>query len=200
MDVELGKLIEKLKAEGVEEGRRLGREKVEAAEKEAAALLEQARTEAAAILAKADQGATDFKTKGETAVRQAARDVQLLLKSRILELFERAFRAETAEALKPELIRDLILKAADRFSGSEGIDVVLSDRDRAAVEALVRAGLGRELQSGVVLKTDPAVRHGFRVALRGRDIYYDFTDETLAEALFALLKPQLRTLLGGTAE
>jgi V/A-type H+-transporting ATPase subunit E len=200
MDVELGKLIEKLKAEGVEEGRRLGRERIEAAEKEAAALLEQARTEAAAILAKADQGATDFKTKGETAVRQAARDVQLLLKSRILELFERAFRAETAEALKPELIRDLILKAADRFSGSEGIDVVLSDRDRAAVEALVRAGLGRELQSGVVLKTDPAVRHGFRVALRGRDIYYDFTDETLAEALFALLKPQLRTLLGGTAE
>jgi len=48
MDVELGKLIEKLKAEGVEEGRRQGRERLEAAEKEAAALLESARAEAEA--------------------------------------------------------------------------------------------------------------------------------------------------------
>lgn len=200
MDVELGKLIEKLKAEGVEEGRRLGREKVETAEKEAASLLERARAEAADIREKAERAAIDFKAKGETAVRQAARDVQLLLKSRILELFERAFRAETAEALKPDLIRDLVLKVAERFSGSEGVDIILSDRDTAEAEALIKAGLSRELQNGVVLKTDPSVRHGFRVALKGQDVYYDFTDESLSEALFSLLKPQLRALLGGTAE
>jgi V/A-type H+/Na+-transporting ATPase subunit E len=198
MDVELGKLIEKLKAEGVEEGRRVGRERIEAAEKEAAARLEQARAEAADIRQKAEMQAADFKAKSETAVRQAARDVQLLLKSRILELFERAFRAETAAALEPGLIRDLILKVAEGWSASEGIEVILSDQDRTAAEALIRAGLGRELQAGVVLKTDPAVRHGFRIARRGRDIYFDFTDESLSEALFSLLKPHLRALLAGS--
>ena len=200
MDVELGKLIEKLKAEGVEEGRRLGRERLEAAEKEAAALLESARAEAAAIRARAGKDAADELAKSGAAVRQAARDVQLLLKNRVMELFERAFRVETGAALRPDLVRDLVLKAAERWAAGEGLEIVLSDADRVAAEAMIRAGLGHELQAGVVLKTDPSLRRGFRIGLRGEDIYYDFSDESLSEALFALLKPGLRARLESPAE
>lgn len=197
MDVELGKLIEKLKAEGVEEGRRIGREKVEAAEAQARALLEEARRQAAETLRQAEAQAGDLRAKSEAAVRQASRDVLLLLKDRVLELFERALRAETASVLRPELLRDLIVKVVEGWSGG-GVEVVLSEADRTAAEGLLRAGLAGILKDDLVLKTDPAVRHGFRIGLRGRDIYYDFSDESLAEALAALLKPQLRALLDGT--
>ncbi|MDD8026073.1 MAG: hypothetical protein PHI34_06140 [Acidobacteriota bacterium] len=198
MDIELGKLIEKLKTDGVEEGRRIGREKVEAAESEARAIIDHARSQAAEILLQSESQAADFKIKGEAAVQQAARDVLLLLKGRILELFERAFRVETASALRPELIRDLIVKVVDHWAGGEGAEVVLSEPDLAAAEGMLRVGLAGLLEGGVVLKTDPSVRHGFRIGLRDRDVYYDFSDESLAEALFALLKPQVRSLLEGT--
>lgn len=198
MDVELGKLIEKLKAEGVEEGRRIGREKVEAAEAQARALLEAARKEAAETLRLAEIQAGDFRTKSEAALRQAARDVLLLLKNRVLELFEKAFRTETAAALRPELVRDLIGKVVEGWAGGRGTEISLSEADLAAAEGMLRTGLAGLLQDGLVLKTDPAVRHGFRIGLRGRDVVYDFSDESLAEALFVLLKPQLRALLDGT--
>ncbi len=198
MDVELGKLIEKLKAEGVEEGRRIGREKVEAAEAQARTLLEEARKEAAETLRQAEAQAADFRAKSEAAVRQAARDVLLLLRSRVLDLFQRAFRAETAAALRPETVRDLIGKVVEGWAGGRGAEIGLSEADRAAAEGMLRAGLAGLLEGGLVLKTDPAVRHGFRIGLRGQDVVYDFSDETLAEALFVLLKPQLRALLDGT--
>jgi V/A-type H+/Na+-transporting ATPase subunit E len=195
MDIEFGKLIEKLKADGVEAGRRIGREKVEAAESEARAIIDQARSKAAEILLQSESQAGDFRVKAEVAVQQAARDVLLLLKGRILALFERAFRAETADALQPELIRDLIVKVVDRWDGEGGIEVVLSESDRRAVEKMLRKGLASLAEEGIVLKTDPSVRHGFRIGRRGQDIYYDFSDESLSEALFALLKPQVRSLL-----
>jgi V/A-type H+/Na+-transporting ATPase subunit E len=198
MDIELGKLIEKLKTDGVEEGSRIGREKVEAAESEARAIIDQARGQAAEILLQSESQAADFKIKGEAAVQQAARDVLLLLKGRILELFERAFRAETANALQPELIRDLIVKVVDHWAGEEGGEVVLSESDRMAAENMLRTGLARLAEKGIVFKTDPSVRHGFRIGRRGQDLYCDFSDESLSEALFALLKPQVRSLLEGT--
>jgi V/A-type H+-transporting ATPase subunit E len=198
MDVELGKLIEKLKTEGVEEGRRIGREKVEAAEAQARTILEEARAQAAETLRQAEAQAGDFRVKGEAAVRQASRDVLLLLKNRILELFERALRTETASALSPELMRNLIVKVVEGWAGGGATEIVLSESDRAAGEGMLRAGLAGILRDGLVLKTDPAVRHGFRIGLRDKDVYYDFSDESLAEALFSLLKPQLRALLDGT--
>ena len=197
MDVELGKLIEKLKSEGVEEGRRIGQEQTAAAEKAAAAILDEARSKAADILMQAENQAEKFRTMSETAVQQAARDVRLLLKARIMEMFERAFKTEIAEALRPELIRDLILKIVDHWPGDGGIDIILAHQDAAAVEGLLGNGMRKLVKDGVVLKTSVSVRHGFRVALKGRDIFFDFTDATLAEALFALLKPQLRSLLDG---
>jgi V/A-type H+-transporting ATPase subunit E len=197
MDVELGKLIEKLKAEGVEEGRRVGREKIEAAEAEARALLDGAKARAAEILSRAEAQAGDFQAKSEAAVRQASRDVLLLLRSRIMELFERALRAQTAAALRPELMRDLIVKIVEGFSAGGGAAIALSEADRGAAEGVLRAGLADILRDGLVLKTDASLRHGFRIGLKDRDVYYDFSDESLAEALFTLLKPQLRTLLDG---
>ncbi|MCX6559454.1 MAG: hypothetical protein NTZ26_02965 [Candidatus Aminicenantes bacterium] len=200
MDAELGKLIEKLKSEGVEEGRRIGREKTEAAEKAAAAILDEARSKAADILQLAENQAEMFRVKSETAVQQAARDIRLLLKARIMELFERAFKTEIAAALRPELVRDLILKVVEDWSEGGGIELSVADQDLTAIKGLLGNGLQKLVEDGVVLKTGASLRHGFRVALKGRDVFVDFTDETLGEALFSLLKPQLRALLDGTGK
>ena len=65
-------------------------------------LTQDRRSFTAAIRARAEKDAADELARSAAAVRQAARDVQLLLKSRVMELFERAFRNGRRAALSVE--------------------------------------------------------------------------------------------------
>jgi vacuolar-type H+-ATPase subunit E/Vma4 len=200
MDVELGKLIETLKEKGVEEGRRIGRGEIEEAAKEAAAMLEKVRQQSAGIVLEAEKRAGEFASNGERAVRQAARDTLLLLKNQVQSLFDRVFKAEISAALDPALVGEMILRIVDGWVDKTGAEIVLGQKDKETVERMIASGVKKEIQSGLVLRINPSDDHGFRFALKGEDVYYDFTDESLAIALKSLLNPQLRELVDGKEE
>lgn len=200
MDVELGKLIETLKEKGVEEGRRIGRGEIKEAAKEAAAMQEKALQESTRIVLEAEKRAGEFAANGERAVRQAARDTLLLLKNQVQSLFDRVFKSEISAVLEPALVGEMILRIVDSWVDKTGAEFVLSEKDKETVERMLASGVKKEIQAGLVLRLNPSDDHGFRVALKGEDVYYDFTDGSLAGALKSLLNPQLRELVDGKEE
>ncbi len=198
MDVQLGNLIEKLRQEGVEEARRASEEMIAAARTEADGILAEARAEADRILAEARAEADRLQSNGELALRQAGRDAELLMKSEITALFDRVFQRTVAETLKPDVLTRMITELLAGWDEGGRAEIVLSADDLAALEKQLFAAVGEELQKTVTLTPSDEVAHGFRIGREGENAWYDFTDESIAEALRQFLQPRLKEILDGT--
>src|SRR4030042_4261801 len=109
MDVQLGNIIEKIKKEGVEEARQISRDIVQEAKAKADGILEEARKRAAQAEDEARKKSQEFQKSSELAIRQAARDTVLQLKGQIQDLFDRVFKRDMSEALKPATVQGMIL-------------------------------------------------------------------------------------------
>lgn len=197
MEVKLESLIEKIKQEGIEEARQTSQEILAKAQAEAAATVEQAQNEAARIVAEGKAAAARFQQNAERALQQAARDTLLSLKERIHELFDRVFKREVGQALSPEFLSQLIQNLVTQWARDGAAEVEVSAEDKEKLEALLFEGLRQQLRDGVVLLVGDTIGKGFRIGMRGEEVYYDFSDETIAEVLKSFLNPMLQALLNG---
>lgn len=197
MKAKLDDLIEKIRQEGVEDGERTSADIVEKARQEAAAIVARARQEAEKATGDAKAQAARFQENAERAMQQAARDVELLLKERISDLFGRAFRHQVSAALTPDFMAATIGKLISAWAAEGGVEVTVSDADKQALQALLFAQLKEELKGSVNLRVSNFVASGFRLELKGESAYYDFTDETIADALKAFINPSLQAILDG---
>ncbi len=195
MDVKIENIIEKIKKEGVEEAQKTSEDLLQKAKKEAAEIVADAKKEADKIIENAQKKEASFEENSRLAIRQAARDGELLLKGRIQALFDRVFRRETGETLKPDFMLTLINKIVDQWSGKAETEVTLSEADLKSLEKLLSDGVKKELKSGIQLKAAQDMEHGFRIGLKGEDVYYDFSDESIAEILKIALNPRIKEML-----
>ncbi len=197
MEMELKSLIEKIKTDGVEQAQRKSEEILQNAKNQAQALLDEAHKKSAQILKQAEAEASRIRKNTEQALQQAARDLILSLRSRITELFSAAVKRETGNAFSGELLKEIILKVIESFrkEGIQSIEVVLTSHDKERLERALLGALSEELQRGVTLKVSPAVEKGFRIGEKDKNIYYDFTDESITESLMVFINPKLLGLL-----
>ncbi len=197
MDVKLDSLIEKIRTEAVEEGKKKAEEIIASGKREASSLIEEAKREAERLIVEAERRATDFRRNSESAVQQAARDVELQLRERIIALFDRALKVKVSEAMKPEFLKDVILKVASGLSAEKGVTVVLKAEEIDGLKKLLQAATREQLRQPVVLKAGSMTAGGFRIGVEGEDVYYDFTAESIAETLRSFLNPALKDILDG---
>jgi V/A-type H+-transporting ATPase subunit E len=195
MEVKLDSLIEKIKSEGVEGAQKQSSEIIEKAKNDAADIVAHAEKEAADIVAKAEAKAKQFQANSELAIQQAARDGELLFKSKITNLFDDVFKRETKTTLSPDFMKEMILKIVDQWKGSE-VEVTVNEADQAQLEAVLLAGLSEDVKKGISIKPSSNVSGGFQIGVKDENVYYDFTDDSLAAILKSFLNPKLNEILG----
>jgi V/A-type H+/Na+-transporting ATPase subunit E len=195
MDEKLGSLIEKIKREGIEEAERLAAEIAAKANQEAASILEQARREATVIVEDSRSEAGKLQENAERAVQQSARDVKLLLKEQISALFDRVFKKEVGTTLTPDFLQRMILMLVTEWVKEGQVEVSVSAADKEKLEGLLLSSLKEDLKGSVNLRVSGTVSKGFRIELKDESVYYDFTDDTIADALKTLINPGLQAIL-----
>jgi len=195
MDVKIDNIIEKLKKEGVEAAQKKSDEMLSGAKKEAGDIVAKAEKEAKKIIEDAKKEAGTFEENSKLAIQQAARDGELLLKERIQSLFDQVFRAEVDEAMKPDFIQTLILNLTEQWEKDAAVEVTISKADRKNLEKHLLSGLKKKIKNEIYMKASPDFTHGFRIGLKGKDVYYDFSDESIAEMLRAALNPRLKEIV-----
>ena len=197
MDANLESLIEKIKKEAIEEGQQASDRIVNKAKEEAVAITDNAEVEAEKIVSDAKVQAEKLQENANQALRQAARDVELLLKEQLSTLFDRVFKREVGGALGPDFLEGIILKLVTEWAKEGAVGVAVSAADKEKLETLLFSHLEEELKESVTIRASHAVAKGFRFELKGGSVYYDFTDETIAEALKAFINPSLQAILNG---
>ncbi len=207
-------LVDRLREEGVAEGRREAAEVLQQARREAARIVEAARREAAAAVEEARRAASRFQAAGEEAVRLALRDAALRLRVEIEDRFAAQLGRLVSQRLAdPQFLQRLLLGIAGQAVPQDrAIEIMLpetlltpadgpsaSGSERADVDRFVRGLAGQMLRQDVTLSVTEAIQAGvvIRSAEEGIEVHLD--DRAVSELLREHLVPRFRALLDGGA-
>ncbi|OGI11029.1 MAG: hypothetical protein A2Y40_00085 [Candidatus Margulisbacteria bacterium GWF2_35_9] len=192
MEVQLDKLIERIKNEGIDSANGHANEIIEKARMEAVSIIEKAKSDAEEMKIKSKKESENFQVNTENSIRQASRDTVLVLRNKILEMFDKALSKQVSIAFNEAFMKDLILKIVSNWTEGKNIEVVAGSID---VEKLKQMLVG-ELKRDAIVKLDNKIGSGFRISVQGDSISYDITDEAIIEALKVFLNPKIAELLG----
>ncbi len=209
-------LIERLRDEGLAEGRSRAEKIVADAEARARWLLEQAQDEADDLRQQARNESERLKAATEQALSVAARDALLSLKATLSDVFAREIeRLVSTEMQNRELLQQLILavaaRAREETEQAERLEIILPRRAVGLEELrrgpeeltdgeltrLVRGVVAENLREGVAFTLAGDDSEGLRVKLLDQGITVDLTDRTVAGLLLEHLQPRFRALLEG---
>ena len=198
---------------------RIRDEGVQSALDEAARILVEARAQAARIVSDAKAEAAGMKKEAEAAMereqtatiealRIAARDTELELRSAVLAAFEEhVHRLVTDVTMDRSVLRDMILvlagRAAEDFIKDRDAVILvpyrLADETPPELEEFLRRSalsLSAEvLRKGIELIPSSQVQGGARVRLVDDDLEIDLSDEALSAMMLRLLLPRYRRIL-----
>jgi len=200
-------LINRLKNDGVEEGKHQADALLAAAKKQAAAIVAAAHAEADTITRDAQHQAERTEANGLRSLSLASRDASLHLKEQLQREFRGWIGGLVREQLdSPQFLADVIGQLASHAGaalgdGSQaptaGVATILTpDGQTAAIDKFVKGQAAAMFRSGVTVQPNPAVSHGFRIQIRGKEVEVDFTDEAVTAAMMRFLAPKFRQLIG----
>jgi len=195
MDVKLENLIEKIKSDGVEQAKQMADEILRKAKEESDSILEDSRKNARKIIENAQKEAAVFEEKSKLAIQRAARDTELLVKEKLTDLFNRVFKKEVSKALAPDFLQKLIFQMVSKWDHKRQTEIVLNEEDKSTLEALLFSSLKKELRETISIKVSDNVSGGFRIRLENEHLYYDFSDESIADILKSFLNPRLKEIM-----
>ncbi|MDZ7706789.1 MAG: hypothetical protein U5J97_02635 [Trueperaceae bacterium] len=199
MPEDLQALIDHLQRDAVEEGQRRAHAIVAEAQATADAKLRAAEAEAARIVRDAERDAEVFTERSTVALEQAGRDLLITVRQAIDELLSGLIDASLDEALRPELLAEMLVKMADAYTSHGGRErrmaVLLNEDDLGALTRLYVQRYRERMAQGVELRLDADVRKGFRVQMVDEHVTHDLTIDAIAEELGRYLRPRLAEML-----
>jgi len=212
-------LIDRLHQDGIDKGREEADRIIAEAREEAKNVLLNARHEAERIRSKAQEEADHFANAGRDAIKLAARDTILQLKSSLTRQFARRIGEMVAETVSDEtFLQRLILEVAGRALPAEAeqqqqeillpSDIIGLEELRRHPEKVKEGGLGNFvmtaaaelLRDGVVIREGDERQPGIRIRLVEDEVTIDLTSEALTQLLLEHLLPRFRAVLEGSIQ
>ena len=175
------------------------REKVlSQAREEAEAITKQAKSEAQTIVKNAKTEADMFLQKGEESLRQASRDVLLALRKELEERVTQTVTEMMKSTLSGTTLAQAVVALLQEFVKKDGatddITVLLPKEQVEAVEKAVRAQLAADFKAKPAF-APAAFPAGFKLQFKETGVLYDFTDDSLAQAVSAYVGPKIAAML-----
>ncbi len=202
MAANLENLIEKIKKEGVEEGKKQSQEIIKNAEQQAEKIAAEAKKEAEARKEEAYKDISNKERNAKKSIQQAGRNVVLTVRQELERICKILLERQISESMKPELVADLIKRVVEEWPSNReaAFEVLVSKEDKEKIEKLVLAEFKKDAKNGIEIKINRNIRKGFRIGIKGEDTYYDFSQEAVTQALGQFLAPQISQLLTGQSE
>lgn len=197
MKMELNGLIDKIKKEGIEEADKKSKDIIQKAQEKAQGIIAEAEAKRKNILQDAEQEVLKLKQQAEDSIKQSIRDMLLMLKQRIVDVFDTVLQKEITENMKTSVIEECIIKIIENFKKEESLDIeiLLGQKDREKLEKAILDKFTTQVRKGITIKVSKDIETGFRIGKKGENYYYDFTDEAIAESLKQYLNPKLIKIL-----
>ncbi len=105
---------------------------------------------------------------------------------------------QVEKSLDESTVKQMLLTVAKSYTTD--VDVEFSEADAKKLSSFVMGEFAKELGKGVKVESDKGVKFGFRIKLDGGKVTHEFTEAAMADALSALLRPQLSRVVNAAAQ
>jgi V/A-type H+-transporting ATPase subunit E len=203
MAEELQPLLDQIRKEGVEKAETEAAEILAQAKEKAAQTVRDAEAKAKALVAKAEADAEVFTQRSITTLEQSARDLLITVGQGIENIISEIVAESTAEALNIKVLEQMLVNMAKSCAEQQGetrIEMLVSEADQKELVKFFAAKYSDQMGHGIELHVDSEILKGFKVSFADEHAYLDFTQEAIAEALTAFLRPKLAEIVGRVAK
>ena len=198
MAEDLQYLMERIQKDAVDKAETEAAAIIARAKDKAAEIVKAAEAEASAKLEKADKDAEAFTERSERTLEQSARDLLLSVGKNLEKMILDLLNLQVEKSLDESTVKQMLLTVAKSYTTD--VDVEFSEADASKLSSFVMGEFAKELGKGVKVESDKGVKFGFRIKLDGGPVTHEFTDAAMADALSALLRPQLSRVVNAAAQ
>ena len=198
MEVQLRELLETIKKDGVQQAERAAQEIVDKAGAQAATIVSNAEQQATQLLEDSHAKIKRLENSSQELLKQAARDLLLLVEERLIALLKRSLLQEQQKLLTPTRFAAIIVGAVSQGLANEGkaLQIEVAKEEQEQIVAYLRAKLTTEIiEQQIEIFSSPSLQRGFRLSIKNGMLTYDLSVEAIAETMGQLLHPTLRQLL-----
>lgn len=196
-DVSLDKLIESIKEDAIASATKESDRILADAKEKAGAIINEARSEKQRILDEAETEANGLISKGESTLRQAARDMQTVMRNDILKLLGRALDAKLAVSFNADVLKRAIEQILSQVG--QDVEMKISPDLETELAAYIRNEL--KVDAGQVVTTrDPSLLNGVKLIKTQEGWSYDITAEEVGQLLKSHLTDQWISILDKPAD
>ncbi len=193
MDNKIQELTEKIYNEGVEKGRTEAERLVAEANAKAAEIVKAAEAQAQDIVAAARKAADELNANTRSELKLYGGQAVGAIKSEIATLVTETIVKESLnKAFKDNLLKEVILKIAERWNSDE--QLVISTSEAEELKAFFAAKAKELLDKGVEVKQVNGVK-GFTVSPADGSYKVNFGEGEFETFLKSFLRPQIVDLL-----
>ena len=198
MEIQLQDLIEQIKKDGVASAELEAEAIVKAAKAEAAKIISDAQVEADKILLSAKNENERMVKSSEDAIRQAGRNLLISFRESVAKELDAIVSKNVTAVYSSNDFALLVAKAVENWAAkpeAEDITVILNEEDLKSLEDKLLAELKDKMLKGVTLKASDNFDGGFRIAVKDKGAYYDYSAEAVVDMLSNYLSPKVTALM-----
>ena len=197
MDVKLGEIIEKIKSEGVNQGKLEADELLSQAKQEAQRIIDSAQSQADTIVQDAKQESQSILERGISALQQAERDLILVVKQKLSTMIGNFIKQRVSQTLSSEATLELIKTALSKWNkeANEALFVHISQEDAQKISSASFQDFMNSVQS-IEIKVDKQLSKGFAISKNEQgSLSYDFSEQAISQSLANFLTQNIQELL-----
>lgn len=200
MAEDLQGLLNKIQTDGLKKAEDEKNIIIEDAKKQAAELVAKAKQEADELIKNAKISADSTQNRAEAAIKQAARDITIALKSDLLTRLQNVTKNCVGEAMTADLMSQLIMEMAKAQrakspTGELGLEVILAKKDLDAMSERLNGSLMKSLRTNPKISVGNDFTSGFQISFEGDDVFLDFSDEALSDIICEFTGPKLAAII-----
>ena len=195
MDAKIQELTEKIYNEGVKQGQVEADRLIAEAEARAKKIEADATARAEEIIKSAEHRSSELKKNTESELRLYTAQLIDSLKSSISNQIQGEVAKNSVQALSsdPSFVREFILKLAERFDLTQGIEI--STADAEGLQAYFTSHAKSLLESGVSIRSVAGKPTDFTVAPKDGSFKVQFGEAEFIELFKSFLRPEMNRML-----
>ena len=200
MAEQLQSLLEKINEEGVKKAEKEKDRIIAEAKKKAEKIISDAKKQADEAVKQSETEAKRNEERAAATIRQASRDIVLSLGNELQNRLKAVVRECVGEAMTPEMMGKLVLEMAGSFLSGKtapnaGVEILLAKKDLDSMEKLLKGSFGKNLKADPDISLGHDFTAGLKIGFKGNDLFFDFSDESLAEMICAYVGPRLAAVI-----
>lgn len=195
MDAKIQELTDKIYTEGVEKGQVEANRLIAEAEAKAQKIEAEASRRAEEIIRSAEVRSAELRKNTESELRLYSTQLIESLKSSVAEQIQGEVAKSSVQALTTDkaFVQGLILRLAERFDLSHGLEITTADAD--SLRAYFTAHAKGLLEQGVTIREVAGKPTDFAIAPRDGCFRVQFGEAEFVELFKSFLRPEMTKIL-----